>query len=262
MSDTPSLSSPADTPSAQAYRTTLSGLSDFDLVEKIAAIHAARAKEDACLLVAIDELSTRDCMRPRPPYKPRPAREDGEDDEDGGDGGAGGLGEAFERLVDKMTMQSSTPLTPADLTGAEIKAKLCLSPSEAQRLVATGNALTTRLPRTLNALMTGRLDLRRATMIHEHATPLAEDHYDMAIRAGASPEVAEKAAARIAGDLERHVLKWAPRQAPKQLGRCLRNAVIRLDPDYAERHRKDAVDGRYVSHRANTDGTGNLFPVN
>jgi hypothetical protein len=107
--------------------------------------------------------------------------------------------------------------------------------------------------------MTGRLDLRRATMIHEHATPLAEDHYDMAIRAGASPEVAEKAAARIAGDLERHVLKWAPRQAPKELGRCLRKTVIRLDPDYAERHRKDAVDGRYVSHRANTDGTGNLY---
>jgi hypothetical protein len=37
MSDTPDLSSPADTPSAQAYRATLTGLSDFDLVEKIAA---------------------------------------------------------------------------------------------------------------------------------------------------------------------------------------------------------------------------------
>jgi len=138
-------------------------------------------------------------------------------------------------------------LTREDLTAHEVAARLCLSDYAARRLVRLALALTTRFPGTLAALSVGRLDLRRAEIIEEHAGPLAEDHYQTSLATHGSPEEAGRAAARIAGMVEALVLGKATTQTPDQLHPAVRRVVHRLDPDFADRQVKRDLKGRQVA---------------
>jgi hypothetical protein len=160
----------------------------------------------------------------------------------------------------KRMGRSIRDLDRGDTTRAELMLRLRVRPSEARRMVETAVALGTRFPRTLEALSRGALDLTRAQIIGEVGMPLTQDHYRLALQAGASPEAGEEMARAVAGLLEEHILKRASDQAPENLRECLHRAINRVDPDYADRHTKDNVKGRYVSHRTHRgEGTGELY---
>jgi len=151
-------------------------------------------------------------------------------------------------------------LSREDLTTKEVAARLYLSDYAARRLVRLALSLTSRFTNTLKALSAGRLDLRRAEIIDEHAGPLAEDRYASALASGESPEQAERWARNIAGMVESLVLGRATTQTPQQLHQAVRRVVNRLDPGFADRRAKKELKCREVTHRTNPiDGTGDVY---
>ncbi len=203
------------------------------MVEQVAVNTVRIGEAEANRLVDIAYLHSMPCMIPLPPRQR----------------GLGPAGQA-RRLP--------RPLDCTDLT--EIAARLNLPDSRAARLVSTALTVVQRLPGTWAALRVGQLDMARVEVIAKHAGPLAEEHYRTALKAGCSPAAAEEAAKAIAGRLEEQILPRAVRQSTQGLGTSLTNAIIRLDPDFAERCRQDKTRDRYLSYRANPiDGTGELF---
>jgi hypothetical protein len=166
---------------------------------------------------------------------------------------------AAQTSAERARRQLSS-LSREDLTTKEVAARLCLSDYAARRLVRLALSLTTRFTGTLEALSQGRLDLRRAEIIDEHAGPLAEDHYGTAIAKGCSPDEAERSARSIAAMVESLVLGKASTQTPQQLHPAVRRAVHRLDPGFTDRQVKKELKCRQVTHRTNlADGSGDLY---
>ena len=97
--------------------------------------------------------------------------------------------------------------------------------------------LTWRLPLTLQALGTGQIDLTRARMIARMTGPLSD------------------AAAR---EVEAAVLGRAGWLTPGQLHAALRRAVIKVDPDGAERRREEAERDATVALYPDEKGTATL----
>jgi hypothetical protein len=211
------------------------GAAGYDLVEEIAGYSARIAHLEAVRLQAIADLWSSDDMRPL--SAPPAARDES-----------------------SQKRRALRDLDRDDLTRAELMARLNLRAWDARRLIETATTLTRRFPRTLEALSQGQLDLTRASIIGEIGTPLADDRYDLALSTGVSPERAEQQARTVAGLLEDHILKRAPHQAPDNLRACLHRAVNRLDPGYADRHAKDTLKARQVTHRTRRgESTGELY---
>ncbi len=138
-----------------------------------------------------------------------------------------------------------------DLTVAEVKINLQLSEAEARRLVSTALALTTWFPAALIAMAEGEIDRARAEVIVKHAIPLADHLYDLALRAGLSPDEAEEMVAPVMSDLEQHLLKRAGRQSPDLLRDSVKRRVHRLAPDFSEQRMRENLAARRVSLRPN-----------
>lgn len=190
MSDKRDFEHPEGEPSPlEEYRCALGVMSDYDLTEQIIRDTKVIAEAEANRLLAIATLNCRPSMRPLP--LPGPA-------------GAGSV---------RVGLRSD------DVTEAELEAVLHLSSHEAATLLQLAKTLSTRLPRTLTALREGTLTMHRAQMISDSVSLLADDHFRAAIAEGLSPAEAEKRAAKIAGDLEEHILKRAGTQNHTNLAR-------------------------------------------
>lgn len=98
-------------------------------------------------------------------------------------------------------------------------------------------ALTTRLSETWASLRQGRITGRHARIIADATENLTVEQ---------------------AGEVERKVLRRAPIQAPAQLGRSVRRAVLRVDPEAAERRRQAKQAARQMVHTNGDDGEGEL----
>jgi uncharacterized protein DUF222 len=211
----------------------LSSLSDYEVVEAIAAQTERINAAESVRLRLIKELHSRPCMSPQRPDGAYP----------------NWRGSREVSVLDRD-----------DLTQAELSARLPIAGGELSRLIASAVMLTDHLPATFAALSEGRLDLRRAQQIQAQASDLFDDRYRQARAEGKSPAQARRAAQELIRELEERVLKRAPTQTPDKLGRSLTRAVNALDPDYAERRRRAAVETRFVTHRPNRgDSTGDIY---
>lgn len=146
---------------------------------------------------------------------------------------------AIEELTRRMEMRSphavtdSQPLSAERVTGSEVGARLALTPRVADGLVTFGVELVRFLPKTLQALSEGKVDLRRASVI---ATETA----------GLEPEV-------IAA-VEDAVLDEAGGMTPGRLRYAVRRLVAQLCPEVAEQRRAEARSRREVRFDSCRDG--------
>jgi hypothetical protein len=252
MSDQLTPAPPEDPQSPEAYQRVLDMKSDYAVMDEIVDVSNQIAHLEALRLYAIKELSTRTSM----------GALDGCRHDENADAGDGTMGDdvtspdlsrtsvdgdpvatspehaarlaELDRLADQAEHEARgySRLNTIDLLEAELTAALHISNSEATKLITMSLALTSRLPGTMTALFEGRLDLRRAQLIHDQATPMGEDAYELALKEGKTPAEAEQAARDLLARLEAHILKRAPGQSPKPLIKALSRAVKRLDPGY------------------------------
>ena len=115
---------------------------------------------------------------------------------------------------------------------------LTLTQCAADYWMSLAVSLATRLPGTLAALRTGSIDLGRAKLIDQFTTPLEGD---------------------LARKVEDRVLAKAPHQTTGQLRASLQRAVISVDPEAAERRRKQAERNARVELAGEPEGTASLF---
>lgn len=94
-----------------------------------------------------------------------------------------------------------------------------------------------RLPATMAALRSGRIDLARAKLIEIFTTGLDDD---------------------LAGLVERMVPDKAEHQTTGQLQAALQRAVIAVDPAAAERRREQAERNAHVELSGDPESTGSL----
>lgn len=123
----------------------------------------------------------------------------------------------------------------------EVAALLRISRVAAQSRLDLARTLQVRLPATLVALDAGELDLHKARIVADHTSPLCD---------------------RQATEVEDRVLSRAMTQTPGQLRAALRAAVLRVDPDGAERRRQRRICDRAVLMQPGEDGTAGLTAVN
>ncbi len=109
--------------SVQAYRSTLEGLSPFDVVEAIAVEDARIAASEARRLIGIAVLNSLPCMVPSPPH------------------------ESTDPASGNRRSHRPKGLRSEDLPEAEIMARLRLDPSRAHELVRTSTAMSGLLPK-------------------------------------------------------------------------------------------------------------------
>jgi len=207
----------------------------FDTVEKIAALYQQISSLNAEMLEHIAELRNSPCLEPgpRPPATSKEAER---------------TGRALEGL------------TRDDMTEAVLIERLHTGKHTTWELIQTANGLTTRLPRTLQALKDGRLDYRRAVIISKKLQLLAEDHYEAALKAGISPAAAEQVARDSVTAIEDALFEKVSRHTPAQVHKDVDRAIHKIDPGFAKRHARDNVKGRNVRHRSNSgDATGDIY---
>ena len=120
----------------------------------------------------------------------------------------------------------------------EVALALTLTQCAADYWMSLAVSLATRLPGTLTALRTGSIDLGRAKLIDQFTTPLEGD---------------------LARKVEDRVLAKAPHQTTGQLRASLQRAVISVDPEAAERRRKQAERNARVELAGEPEGTASLF---
>jgi hypothetical protein len=119
----------------------------------------------------------------------------------------------------------------------EIATELCMTRNAAQNRLARAVTMATRVPVVLDALESGVLDLYRAGIITEAV-------YGMD----------EATAARIAG----HVVDQAEGRTASQIRSLVRRAILRVDPDGAQRRHEQARAGRRVVLEPREEGMAEL----
>jgi hypothetical protein len=128
----------------------------------------------------------------------------------------------------------------AAATSVEIAAALRLTRRAADREVETALDLQRRLPTLWDALVTGRVDLRRLWVL-----------------LGGTVHLSDPVARRVIDE----VIEEAPRLTTGQLGARLRKACFDVDPDDAARRYRHAVAERRVVTEPTTDGAANLMAL-
>lgn len=124
-----------------------------------------------------------------------------------------------------------------EFAGDEVAAALRLSVKAATALLDLAMALTRRLPATLAALEAGEIDITKARALAEIVRPLSGEQ---------------------ASAVERQVLVCAPGQTVGQLRAAAQRAVLRLDPDGAERRHTARRAERRVELHPLPDGMAEL----
>ena len=122
-------------------------------------------------------------------------------------------------------------------SGDQVGTALTCTTRNGEALAGLGQDLVVRLPMVLAALRAGQIDLRRAEVFSYHL-----EYVD------------DPVAQRIA----EHYLKGAHNDTPERLGRKLRYAVLKADPDQERKRRDDAVTRRYVRIGLARNGTAYL----
>jgi hypothetical protein len=120
----------------------------------------------------------------------------------------------------------------------ELGLALAISRQAAGHRLGLAWSLTARLPVTLDALHAGRIDLRKAQIIADGTVVL-------------TPESTRA--------VERRVLVRAGEQTHPQLKAATNRAVIRVDPQAADRRRKTNVEQRRVELIPGEDGVSDLW---
>jgi hypothetical protein len=128
----------------------------------------------------------------------------------------------------------------AEATSVEIAAALRLTRRAADREVDTALDLQRRLPVLWEALVTGRVDLRRVWVLLDGTVHLTD-----AVARGVVDEL----------------IDVAPRLTTGQLGNRLRKACFDVDPDDAARRYRHAVEERRVVTEPTPDGAANLMAL-
>lgn len=136
---------------------------------------------------------------------------------------------------DRPGVTGREPLLDA---AAELVPAAGIAAGPANRLLDLAVTLTSRLPRTLEALAAGRLDLPKARIVADVAGALH---------------------APVRTAVEDEALRADPTWAPERLRRRLASVAIRQDPAEAERRRRRACARRRVDHWAEPDGTATLM---
>ena len=126
----------------------------------------------------------------------------------------------------------------ADFAPNEVALALTLTQCAADCWMNLAVSLAGRLPATLTALRSGRIDLARARLIDQFTTPLDDE---------------------LARGVERRVLAKAEHQTTGQLRASLQRAVISADPEAADRRRKQAERNARVELTGEPEGTASLF---
>jgi len=125
----------------------------------------------------------------------------------------------------------------AEFAPCEVALALTLTQGGAEYWMDLAVSMTRRLPATMAALHSGRIDLARAKLIETFTTGLDDD---------------------LAGQVERRVLARAEHQTTGQLRASLQRAVIAVDPAAAERRREEAERNARVELSGDPEGTGSL----
>jgi hypothetical protein len=126
----------------------------------------------------------------------------------------------------------------ADFAPNEVALALTLTQCAADYWTSFAVSLAARLPGTLAALRSGRIDLGRARLIDQFTTPLDDE---------------------LARRVEDRVLAKAEQQTTGQLRASLQHAVISVDPAAADRRRKQAERNARVELSGEPEGTASLF---
>jgi Domain of unknown function (DUF222) len=144
------------------------------------------------------------------------------------------------RGVTREVAPDRTPVEElaADFAPNEVALALTLTQCAADYWMTLAVSLASRLPATLAALRSGKIDLGRAKLIDQFTTPLDSE---------------------LAGKVEGRVLAKAEHQTTGQLRASLQRAVISVDPEAAERRRKQAERNARVELTGEPEGTASLF---
>ncbi|MFV0259599.1 MAG: DUF222 domain-containing protein [Acidimicrobiales bacterium] len=137
------------------------------------------------------------------------------------------------------------PDTPADRGGLdtlettvdELRLALTLTRHAAGVLLDTSLMLDSRLPEVAELLRSGRIDWVRARVMVDTTRELDTD---------------------TARTVVSRVLDRAPALTTSELRTWLARAVIKADPESAEKRRREGLEDRGVEAHPNPDGTGNL----
>jgi len=125
----------------------------------------------------------------------------------------------------------------ASFAPSEVALALTLTPTSADFWMDLAVSLTGRLPDTLRALGSGRIDMAKARLIYIFTADLDEE---------------------LARAVERCVLEKAEEQTTGQLRAALQAAAISVDPAAAERRCKEAEKNARVELFGDQDGTASL----
>jgi Domain of unknown function (DUF222) len=124
-------------------------------------------------------------------------------------------------------------MNPLRVAGMELAARLAVTPREGEGLVARARVWAEDLPATHAALMTGRIDVRKAEVIADGLRGHTLD---------------------LARAVEAEVLPHAETMTAPRLRRAIIAALHRLDPDTMADRAKHAADDRYVRVTPAKDG--------
>ena len=125
----------------------------------------------------------------------------------------------------------------AEFAPSEVALALTLTEGGAEYWMDLSVSMTRRLPATVAALRSGRIDLARAKLIETFTASLDDE---------------------LAGQVERRVLGNAEHRTTGQLRASLQRAVIVADPAAAERRREEAERNARVELSGDPEGTGSL----
>lgn len=151
-------------------------LTDFDVVELVAAAERIASWAQHLSRVAAAELSQRESMQPSPPTA------------------------------------LALDLTPERVTGAEIAMRLGRTPRAAQRLVQEGRALTQQLAATGEALRTGRIDTEKAQVLVEGLDGVP-GQLAVAVQDAVLPRAPERTRRQLANDVRAAIVELDPVEA-------------------------------------------------
>nr|QEO73991.1 hypothetical protein [uncultured bacterium] len=142
------------------------------------------------------------------------------------------------RVLAEFAAVDRDELDPAgEFTHLEVAAVLRSSQPYARARLEFAQALTTRLPATLQALQEGKIDEYKARRMVDATEILTDDQ-----------------ATQVENQLIPHAEDWTP----QQLNSRLRRAVIRADPDAAAKRAEAKRAARHLRHDVLDDGAGLL----